>query len=191
MVADQHLCSRSATYYISVTRSCSNGRVRRRQKSAAGVDRGGGEAVSDRLRPAFDEWEVSFVLHARSCQCGEGAFRGRELGRIDLALEDRVPAAEVGPGGGFGEGRVQRVPGDVLHPGGEDPYGFAAQLPFQTRGEFPGGGERAADVDRRSHDDRVVIQRRHRIDITSDRKSTRLNSSHVAISSAVFYSQKK
>src|SRR5699024_12125213 len=67
----------------------------------------------------------------------------------------------------FGEGRVQRVPGDVLHPGGEDPYGFAAQLPFQARGEFPGGGERAADVDRRSHDDRVVIQRRHRIDITS------------------------
>src|SRR2546426_6602570 len=49
---------------------------------------------------------------------------------------------------------------------------------------------RAADVEQRQHLDRIVPLGAH-VDVEIDRKSTRLNSSHLVISYAVFCLKKK
>src|SRR5690606_11899166 len=99
----------------------------------------------------------------------------RDVGRVNLALRDAV----TGPPARLGVGLPYTLPEDAQ---------LMGELRPQTAGHYSFVNVMARNP---AHEQRFRPQYRHRYGIDHNRKSTRLNSSHVKISYAVFCLKKK
>src|SRR5207249_6803084 len=103
--------------------------------------------------------------------------------------------AELDPGGGLardheGSQRVE-APRDVRHPRGDESVLLGPPGVRRQRGGVGALAARVADEDADAHPRHLLLERWRHCTFPGDRKSTRLNSSHVSISYAVFCLKKK